>query len=66
MAELAARPEARRPEHITAREWQKHWPMIVVWPASLVALMLLSLGLGYLLHVVIEKPSLRIRERVAA
>jgi peptidoglycan/LPS O-acetylase OafA/YrhL len=44
---------------------KKHWPMIVVWPMSLTALMLLSLALGYLLHVVIEKPSLRIRERIA-
>jgi peptidoglycan/LPS O-acetylase OafA/YrhL len=45
---------------------RRHVPMILVWPASLVALMLVSLALGYVLHVVIEKPSLRIRERVAA
>jgi peptidoglycan/LPS O-acetylase OafA/YrhL len=45
---------------------RKHVPMILVWPASLLALMLLSLGLGYVLHVLVEKPALRIRERLAA
>jgi peptidoglycan/LPS O-acetylase OafA/YrhL len=45
---------------------RRHVPMVLVWPASLVALMLVSLALGYVLHVVVEKPSLRIRERVAA
>jgi len=44
----------------------RHVPMIVVWPASLVALMLSSLGLGYVMHVVIEKPSLAVRQRLAA
>ncbi len=37
----------------------------VLWPASLVVLMLLSMGLGYLMHILIEKPSLRLRERLA-
>ncbi len=41
-------------------------PMVVVWPLSLVALMIGSMALGYVLHVVIEKPSLRVRERLAA
>lgn len=41
-------------------------PMTVVWPASLALLMLLSMGLGYVLHVLVEKPSLRLRERLAA
>ena len=41
-------------------------PMLVIWPLSLAALMLGSLGMAYILHVVVEKPSLRIRERLAA
>ncbi len=41
-------------------------PMYVVWPTSLVLLMGMSLGLGYVIHVLIEKPSLRIRERLDA
>jgi peptidoglycan/LPS O-acetylase OafA/YrhL len=44
----------------------RHVPMGVVWPLSLVVLMASSLALGYVLHVVVEKPSLRIRERLAA
>jgi peptidoglycan/LPS O-acetylase OafA/YrhL len=42
-----------------------HWPMGVVWPLSVVALFLLSLAAGYVLHVVVEKPSLLVRDRVA-
>jgi peptidoglycan/LPS O-acetylase OafA/YrhL len=41
-------------------------PMYVVWPISLTLLMSLSLGMGYVIHVFIEKPSLRIRERLDA
>jgi peptidoglycan/LPS O-acetylase OafA/YrhL len=41
-------------------------PMTVIWPLSLAALMLASLGIAYVLHVLVEKPSLRIRERIAA
>lgn len=44
----------------------KHVPMLVIWPVSLGGLMVLSLGLAYVLHVVVEKPSLWIRERLAA
>lgn len=43
----------------------RHWPMLLVWPAALLALMLSSLALAYVMHVVIEKPSLRVRERLA-
>jgi len=43
----------------------RHWPMLIVWPAALVGLLLSSLALAYVMHVVIEKPSLRIRERLA-
>ncbi|MDB4945632.1 MAG: acyltransferase 3 [Labilithrix sp.] len=43
----------------------RHWPMVIVWPLALAGLMLTSLGLAYVMHVLIEKPSLRIRERLA-
>lgn len=50
-----------------ARALQKrHVSMIVIWPASLTGLLLASLALSYVLHVLVEKPSLRIRERLAA
>lgn len=41
-------------------------PMVVVWPFSLTLLMVLSIGLAYVMHVLIEKPSLWIREKIAA
>lgn len=44
----------------------RHWPMVLVWPAALLTLMLSSLALAYVMHVVIEKPSLRVRERLAS
>jgi peptidoglycan/LPS O-acetylase OafA/YrhL len=40
--------------------------MALLWPSSLVVLLALSLALAYVLHVVIEKPALRLRERFAA
>ena len=43
----------------------RHWPMTIVWPAALTALMVSSLALAYVMHVVIEKPSMRVRERLA-
>jgi peptidoglycan/LPS O-acetylase OafA/YrhL len=42
-----------------------HWPMAVVWPLSVLALFVVSLGAAYVLHVVVEKPSLRVRDLVA-
>jgi peptidoglycan/LPS O-acetylase OafA/YrhL len=39
--------------------------MILVWPASLAAVMLLSHAVAYAMHVLIEKPSLKIRERLS-
>jgi peptidoglycan/LPS O-acetylase OafA/YrhL len=45
---------------------QRHVPMFLVWPLSLTLLMIGSLAMGYVLHVLVEKPSLRIRERLAA
>jgi peptidoglycan/LPS O-acetylase OafA/YrhL len=43
-----------------------HVSMLVVWPTALTATMLLSLGIAYALHVLVEKPSLRLRELYAA
>ncbi len=40
-------------------------PMVVVWPAALTSVMLLSLAIGYVMHIVIEKPSLWVREKIA-
>jgi len=51
---------------IAKRYYDEHTPMIYVWPLSVVALVVLSLAIGYLLHVFIEKPSLRLRDRLAA
>ena len=41
----------------------RHWSMLLVWPAALTATMMLSLAIGYALHVLVEKPSLKLRER---
>ena len=43
----------------------RHWSMLFVWPAVLVATMSLSLAVGYVLHVIVEKPALRLRDRFA-
>jgi peptidoglycan/LPS O-acetylase OafA/YrhL len=45
---------------------QRHWSMLIVWPTSVAGALLLSLALAYALHVAVEKPSLRLRERLAA
>lgn len=45
---------------------QQHVSMWILWPASVAALMLGSLAVGYLMHIFIEKPSLRLREWLAA
>jgi peptidoglycan/LPS O-acetylase OafA/YrhL len=43
----------------------RHWPMALVWPMALAGLMASSTALAYVMHVLIEKPSLRVRERLA-
>jgi peptidoglycan/LPS O-acetylase OafA/YrhL len=45
----------------------KHWHCSseAVWVFTLVAALLGSIGLSYVLHVVVEKPSLRLRDRLA-
>jgi peptidoglycan/LPS O-acetylase OafA/YrhL len=40
--------------------------MVVLWSGAFVAVVVASLALSYALHVFVEKPSLRIRQRVAA
>jgi peptidoglycan/LPS O-acetylase OafA/YrhL len=40
--------------------------MTLLWPAALLALIVASLSVAYALHVLVEKPALRIRERLAA
>jgi peptidoglycan/LPS O-acetylase OafA/YrhL len=45
------------------RRWG--WSMAAVWPLSLAALIAASLIMAYVLHVVVEKPSLRLRDRLA-
>jgi peptidoglycan/LPS O-acetylase OafA/YrhL len=52
-------PAARAAQH-------RRWSMLAVWPVSLSATMILSLGIAYVLHVLVEKPSLRVRERLSA
>ena len=43
----------------------RHWSMLFVWPATLAATFLLSLLVAYGLHIVVEKPSLRLRDLLA-
>jgi peptidoglycan/LPS O-acetylase OafA/YrhL len=42
-----------------------HWSMLYVWPLALVSTFLLSVAVAYGLHVLVEKPSLRLRDRIA-
>lgn len=42
-----------------------HFPMEIVWPASVTLAMLSSLAVSYVIHLLIEKPAMRLRERVA-
>jgi peptidoglycan/LPS O-acetylase OafA/YrhL len=44
----------------------RHVSLLVVWPLSLAATTLTSFAVAYLMHVLIEKPSLWVRERLAA
>jgi peptidoglycan/LPS O-acetylase OafA/YrhL len=45
---------------------RKHVTMWITWPLSLTVAMIASLIVGYVLHVLVEKPSLRIRDWLAA
>jgi peptidoglycan/LPS O-acetylase OafA/YrhL len=44
----------------------RHVSMLLVWPASLAALMLGSFVVAYVMHVLIEKPSMKLRQMFAA
>ncbi len=39
-------------------------PMVVAWPIGLASLLFASLVLAYVLHVLVEKPAMRFRERL--
>lgn len=41
------------------------WPMPLVWPLAVIALVLASLAVAYGIHLFVEKPSLRLRDRLA-
>jgi peptidoglycan/LPS O-acetylase OafA/YrhL len=43
----------------------RHLPIAFVWPFSVALALLASLCASYVLHLLIEKPAMRIRERVA-
>ncbi len=54
---------------VPAAHWlaaARYLPATLVWLMAITALMVLSLGVAYVMHVVIEKPSLRLRERLAS
>jgi peptidoglycan/LPS O-acetylase OafA/YrhL len=40
-------------------------PLAVLWPGALLTLFLMALALSYVMHVLIERPSLRLRELLA-
>ncbi len=44
----------------------RHVSLVVIWPLSLAAVLLTSFAIGYAMHVLIEKPSLRAREALSA
>ena len=49
-----------------ARDLQRRQvSMMLVWPASVFVLMVSSLAIAYVMHVLIEKPSLWFRQRIA-
>ena len=43
----------------------RHWTMAVVWPLSVALLCAASWATSYVLHVLVEKPFLRLRDRFA-
>ena len=51
---------------VAKKLYAEHTSMLLMWPASVAALVILSLAVAYVLHVFIEKPSLWIRDKLAA
>ena len=43
----------------------RHVSLVAIWPLALTATMAISFAIAYAMHVLIEKPSLRLRERLA-
>jgi len=52
--------------HAASSLFFRGWPMIAVWSVSVAALLLASLGASYVLHLAVEKPFLRIRDRLTS
>jgi peptidoglycan/LPS O-acetylase OafA/YrhL len=52
-------PYAKR----AVKDW--HVPMLVVWPLSVLGLLMVSLVFSYAIHVVVEKPALWVRDKLA-
>jgi peptidoglycan/LPS O-acetylase OafA/YrhL len=44
---------------------EKHVSMVYLWPASLAGVLVMSFAIAYAMHVLVEKPSLWIRERLS-
>lgn len=45
---------------------RKQVSMWLLWPLSVAAVVLLSLAVAYVMHILIEKPALRVRERLSS
>jgi peptidoglycan/LPS O-acetylase OafA/YrhL len=45
---------------------ERGWPMELVWPVSLGALLVTALAAAYACHLLVEKPSLWVRDRIVA
>ena len=43
-----------------------HAPMLLVWAGSVATLVLASLAFAYVLHILVEKPCLALRDRLTA
>jgi peptidoglycan/LPS O-acetylase OafA/YrhL len=44
---------------------RRGWPMLVVWPIAVALLLFASFSASYVLHLLVEKPALRLRDRYA-
>jgi peptidoglycan/LPS O-acetylase OafA/YrhL len=48
-----------------SRALNRHLPIVIVWPFAVALALVASLAASYALHLLVEKPAMRIRERVA-
>jgi peptidoglycan/LPS O-acetylase OafA/YrhL len=44
---------------------RRGWPMLAVWPIAVALLLMASFSASYVLHLLVEKPALRLRDRYA-